>query len=64
MTPARRMSERDQMIIKLRDEEGISFGEIAIRLKTLDPKWVRNDGTRLKPKTVEQAYKRGKARGQ
>jgi hypothetical protein len=55
-----RNMDRDDTIIRLRDEEGLTFGEIPGRLKTINKKWAQKDGKSLKRKAVEKAYQRRK----
>jgi len=55
-----RNEERDKEIVRLRDEEDKSFGQIPRALKAKNPKWVRPDGGPLTRDTVEKAYKRYK----
>jgi hypothetical protein len=60
--PKPRNVERDAAIVRLRDQEGLTFGKIAKRLKTLNPKWASEDGTPMKRDAVEKAYQRMKKR--
>jgi hypothetical protein len=48
--------ERDAEIVRMRDEEGLSFGQIAVRLKAKNPKWAKNDGSKLSYDAVRKAY--------
>jgi hypothetical protein len=56
-----RNQERDAEIVRLRDQEGCTFGRIPHRLKTSNPAWVNKDGSTLSRDAVEKAYKRYKA---
>jgi hypothetical protein len=58
--PKPRNTERDNEIVRLRDIEKKSFGEIPGLLKTANPSWTRSGGKQLTRKAVEKAYKRRK----
>jgi hypothetical protein len=59
-TPKPRKRERDAEIVRLHDEEGMSFGKIGRHLPTLNAAWVVRGGAPLDRKTVERAYHRMK----
>lgn len=55
-----RNADRDKEIVRLHDEEGKSFGEIARLLCKKNASWCRKDGKQLSRDTVERAYHRQK----
>jgi hypothetical protein len=52
-----RNADRDMWIIRLRDEEHRTFGEIALKLRGINPDWSK-DGAPLPRDTIEKAYYR------
>jgi len=60
--PKPRNTERDKAIIRLRDEQRLTFGQIPRQLRKENPVWVASDGELLSKDTVEKAYKRAKGR--
>jgi hypothetical protein len=62
--PASAVGERDAEIVRLKDQEGKTFGQIPARLKRLGdrPPWCKTDGSRLAPDTIKKAYYRLKGR--
>lgn len=58
-----RNTERDDEIVRLRDDEDKTFGEIPRLLLQKNPSWSRKDGKPLKRDTVEKAYLRRKELG-
>ncbi|HEX3149651.1 MAG TPA: hypothetical protein VHR66_16365 [Gemmataceae bacterium] len=61
--PKPRKTERDDEIVRLYDEGGLSFGEIPARLLLKDKSWGNKDGSPLQRDTVEKAYHRRKGQG-
>jgi hypothetical protein len=59
-TPKPRMTERNKEIVRIHDEEDLSFGKIGRRLQQLNPKWVGGDGKPLSRDATEKAYHRTK----
>lgn len=55
-----RFADRDSQIVRLRDEENKSFGEIAILLRTLNSDWVGKEGKPMTADAVRKAYLRAK----
>jgi len=55
-----RNEARDKEIVRLRDEEHRTFGEIPRKLQAANPEWVGGDGKPIKRDTVEKAYLRMK----
>jgi hypothetical protein len=55
-----RWKERDAVIVRLRDEEGMTFGQIGQELRKINREWGRPDGRTLSYKTVKVAYHRRK----
>jgi len=53
-------SERNATIVRLRDDEKMTYGEIAKELPRLNKSWVGPDGKRLKYWAVKEAYYREK----
>jgi hypothetical protein len=58
--PKPRKTDRDDEIVRLRDKEGKTFGEIGRALVRANPKWCRKDGSPLTREAVEKAYHRRK----
>jgi hypothetical protein len=61
-TPKPRNTERDEKIVALHDEDGLSFGRIGRRLAALNPRWGGKGGRPLSRDAVEKAYHRRKGR--
>lgn len=59
--PKPRYTERDREIVRLHDQQGMSFGKIPRALQKLNPKWGKADGRLLSRDTVRKAYTRAKA---
>jgi len=57
-----RMTERNNKIVQLHEEEKLSFGGIGLRLQELNPKWVRRNGKPLSRDAAEKAYHRTKTK--
>jgi hypothetical protein len=62
--PKPRWKERDAEIVRLRDEYGMSFGQIAKRLPTINKAWVGKSGKPLARDSIERAYYRTKGKPQ
>jgi hypothetical protein len=54
--------ERDSAIVRLHEQEGLTFGQIPRRLQSLNPKWAREGGRPMERDAVEKAYHRMKKR--
>jgi hypothetical protein len=61
--PKPRNTKRDDEIVRLRDEEGRTFGEIPRLLLRMNSSWGGNNGSPLKRDAVEKAYHRRKGQG-
>ncbi len=61
--PKPRKTTRDDEIVRLKDEEGKSFGEIPRLLPLINPKWAHKSGKQLTTDAVKKAYKRHKRLG-
>jgi hypothetical protein len=61
--PKPRNIERDDEIVRLRDEEDQSFGEIPRLLVRKNPSWRRKNGKPLTRDAVERVYRRRKGLG-
>jgi hypothetical protein len=61
--PKPRNRERDDEIVRLRDKQGKTFGEIPRLLLQKNPAWCGEGGKPLSRDTVEKAYSRRKGQG-
>jgi hypothetical protein len=61
--PKPRNTDRDDEIVRLRDQEGKTFGEIPRLLLQQNSQWCRKGGKQLTRDTVEKAYRRRKGLG-
>jgi hypothetical protein len=55
-----RLQRRNAEIVRLRDEKGLTFGQIPRALMRINPKWCGKDGGPLEREAVEKAYRRTK----
>jgi hypothetical protein len=62
MLPKPRKEERDAAIVRLHEQEGVSFGRMGRCLAAMNPAWVHKDGKPLSRAAAEKAYHRHKSR--
>ena len=59
-SPKPRKTDRDDEIVRLHDDEGVSFGAMGQELIALNPAWTRKGGAPLTRAAAEKAYHRRK----
>jgi hypothetical protein len=57
-TPKARLADRDREIVRLRDERGLTFGQIARQLLKINPAWCSKHGKPISEAACRQAYRR------
>jgi hypothetical protein len=62
LTGKPRNTERDAEIVRLRDQEKLSFGKIGYRLVKINSAWANKKGKPMSRDAVEKAYHRMKCR--